>query len=354
MQYYDFITLENKPIDTTTELYLVQLSADTYTIKAISEGLEQLPNEPEIRTPGYWLMNPEQFLANLADEEFQKFFTDDFLTPNRFTLDEIRDYFNFAAVKEAGNYREFNPNISSALRNEWIQNLNWDTDSQNDTASVTDSHRDSDDIRASVSDIGADADVDDIRSHIINRLLSSIPFLSFEAQELRDLPDENIITLQKVLVGLDEGLFTGAEISFVNIKTLVVFFSFDVSMQLLREGVVRPSDIDGIDEETLTDLLTNHLDDLRNYVFDCHQYVQITNVPGSFDAVKSEQGQIAVSDGLLTVEQIIDFTDMGKISEILTDNCLQGLRNGNITTAELINMSSEEIIERVSNRTFQP
>lgn len=312
MQYYDFILLENLTINEETQLYLVK-TGEKYTIRAISSGLEQLPSEPELRADGYWIIDSQRFFENLQDNQFQEFFVNDFLTPNQFTLEQINQYFDFDAVLDSINYKSFNPEIGDALIDEWSENINWDEN------------------------------IDDV----IDSLVNEIP--GFSEQDLRTLSEDNIRNLQKLFIGLRENLFTYDDIDSVNLQTLATFFSFDDAINYLRDRIFSLNDLDGIPQDVLVEALTNHLEDLRNGTYDLHQYLQMTNTQGAFAAVTSLEGQAAINEGLLSIEQIIDLTEYGKIHELLSIDGMQSLRDKTLTVDKIIDNMLVGVDDLINN-----
>lgn len=127
--YFDPITLSQLEIDEDTILYLVEVTTDirnpqlnTYSIKGISSGLDQLPNDPHTHAAKYWPINTATFLlTNSTEERRALFFPGGQLTSNPLSTSDVMLYLGFNP--NAINPTLFNPQIAQQLQEDWISDI---------------------------------------------------------------------------------------------------------------------------------------------------------------------------------------------------------------------------------------
>ena len=59
--YFDIITQEISTVDSNTAFYLIELPNRLYSMKAISEGLKDLPSDPYTQATYYWPITVSNF-----------------------------------------------------------------------------------------------------------------------------------------------------------------------------------------------------------------------------------------------------------------------------------------------------
>lgn len=97
-------------------VYLVKLSDNTFSIKAISSGLEKLPGDPTTQATEYWPV-PIKTLMGLLENQI--LFEGDKLTTKPLSLEQVIKFFDFDPTKLKPNL--FNDAIKEELKNEWAE-----------------------------------------------------------------------------------------------------------------------------------------------------------------------------------------------------------------------------------------
>lgn len=114
--YFDPIMQEDTILEENTCVYLVRLSDNTFSIKAISSGLEKLPSDPTTQATEYWPV-PIKTLMGLLENRV--LFEGDKLTQKPLSLEQVIKFFDFDPTQVKPN--SFDNAIKEELKNEWAE-----------------------------------------------------------------------------------------------------------------------------------------------------------------------------------------------------------------------------------------
>lgn len=114
--YFDPIMQDDILLEESTCVYLVKLSDNTFSIKAISSGLEKLPGDPTTQATEYWPV-PIKTLMGLLENQI--LFEGDKLTTKPLSLEQVIKFFDFDPTKLKPN--SFNDAIKEELKNDWAE-----------------------------------------------------------------------------------------------------------------------------------------------------------------------------------------------------------------------------------------
>ena len=88
--YLDPITTKKLKIDQTTIVYLVKSDDNTFSIKAISSGLNQLTTDPTSRSAYYWLIDTNKLLSEQLENPH--IFIENVLTTGVLTSQQVQEF----------------------------------------------------------------------------------------------------------------------------------------------------------------------------------------------------------------------------------------------------------------------
>ncbi|WP_419421236.1 hypothetical protein ACNVED_15310 (plasmid) [Legionella sp. D16C41] len=116
--YFDPIMQKETELDNNTIAYLVKISDDKFSIKAISSGLDQLPSDPTTHATTYW---PIAINSLLTPASQNVFFRDNKLITQAISKEDVIKFFEFDPdnVPPA----QFNASIKEDLINNWANEV---------------------------------------------------------------------------------------------------------------------------------------------------------------------------------------------------------------------------------------
>ncbi|STX29295.1 Uncharacterised protein [Legionella beliardensis] len=116
--YFDPIMQQDIDLDENTLAYLVKLSDEKFSIKAISSGLDKLPSDPTTHATAYWPINIKSLLDQTDNDVL---FQEGKLTTQSITKEQVITLFGFDPDKISPV--QFNPSIKEELVDNWANEV---------------------------------------------------------------------------------------------------------------------------------------------------------------------------------------------------------------------------------------